>query len=247
VETDLRGAVQGTAQLDERGQLRGGVGAQGGEGLGREWHVSRLPDARGPGATTLAAMLSHRVLTLPFAVGLVVATIAGCGGSTPAEPTPTPTVATSVAPTATETATPETTETPAAPTDGSSPTAPAALDQTASVEGAQDVARYFMELYPYVLRTGDVAPWTALSSPACTTCGAVADGAANPDPASKQAVDIRTVTATEDAPGTFTVTMDMYETPRVAPDIVHFIVTLVLVHDGQAWQVQSVDPARQES
>jgi len=192
-------------------------------------------------------MLPRRVLTLPFAVGLLVATLAGCGGSTPAEPTPTPTVAAPVAPTATETAAPEPTETPAAPTDASSPTAPAALDQPAGVEGAQDVARYFMELYPYVLRTGDVAPWTALSSPDCTTCGAVADGAADPDPTSKQAVDIRTVSATESAPGTFTVTMDMYETPRVQPDIVHFVVTLVLVHDGQSWQVQSVDPARQES
>jgi hypothetical protein len=154
-------------------------------------------------------------------------------------------VAESVAPT--ETATPEVTETPTAPTDPSSPSAPATLDAAPSVEGAQDVARYFMELYPYVLRTGDVAPWTALSSPDCTTCGAVAEGAANPDPASKQAVDIRTVTAVEDAPGTFTVTMDMYETPRVAPDIVHFIVTMGLVHDGQTWQVQRLDPARQDS
>ena len=192
-------------------------------------------------------MLPRRVLTLPFAVGLLVATLAGCGGSTPAEPTPHPDRVGGVGRDRRATATPEATETPAAPTDASSPTAPAALDQPASVEGAQDVARYFMELYPYVLRTGDVAPWTALSSPDCTTCGAVAEGAANPDPASKQAVDIRTVTATEAAPGTFTVTMDMYETPRVAPDIVHFVVTLVLVHDGQTWQVQSVDPARQES
>lgn len=191
-------------------------------------------------------MLPRRVLTLPFAAGLLVATLAGCGGSTPADPTPTPTVAESVAPTPTPTATPEATEAPA-PTDGSSPSAPAALDEAPSVEGAQDVARYFMGLYPHVLKTGDVAPWTALSGPDCTTCEAVSNGAANPDPTSKQAVDIRTVTATESAPGTFTVTMDMYETPRVAPDIVHFLVTLVLVHDGQSWQVQSLDPARQES
>jgi hypothetical protein len=94
---------------------------------------------------------------------------------------------------------------------------------------------------------GAVAPWTALSSPDCTTCTAVAGGAAEPDPTSKQAVDIRAVTATQDAPGTFAVTMDMYETPRVAPDIVHFTVNLVLAHDGQTWQVRSVDPVRQAS
>ncbi|MBO9554948.1 DUF6318 family protein [Cellulomonas sp.] len=192
-------------------------------------------------------MLLRRHLVAPLAVALLTATLAACTGSAPADPTTAPTTSASAP---ADEATPSTAATPeasATPTDESSPAAPAALKQPASAEGAQDVSRYFMELYPYVLRTGDVEPWTTLSSPDCTTCSAVTEGAADPDPTSKQAVDIRSVTATEDSPGSFSVSMDMYETPRVAPDVVHFAVTLSLVHDGTAWHVTAVRPTRLES
>ena len=74
VQTDLRGAVQGTAQLDERRELRGGIGPQGGEGLRGEWHGSSLPDSHdgqgaGPGARALTAPPRLGVAGSPLPAG----------------------------------------------------------------------------------------------------------------------------------------------------------------------------------
>lgn len=38
---------------------------------------------------------------------------------------------------------------------------------------AEAVARYFLELYPYVYATGDLTEWRALSHPECIFCASV--------------------------------------------------------------------------
>ena len=45
------------------------------------------------------------------------------------------------------------------------PERPAALDEPPSVEGAVAVAEYFVDLFPYVNATGDLAEWGELSHP----------------------------------------------------------------------------------
>ena len=37
-------------------------------------------------------------------------------------------------------------------------------------DGAAAAATYFMSLYPYVLATGDLAAWDAMSAPSCDFC-----------------------------------------------------------------------------
>lgn len=39
-----------------------------------------------------------------------------------------------------------------------------------SVEGALAFGEYFMQLYPYVIATGDTTEWRALSHPECIFC-----------------------------------------------------------------------------
>lgn len=41
---------------------------------------------------------------------------------------------------------------------------------TPGADGAAAAARYFMELYPYVLATGDLAEWDAISADTCDFC-----------------------------------------------------------------------------
>ena len=41
---------------------------------------------------------------------------------------------------------------------------------------AEAVATYFMELYPYVLATGDLSEWDALRHPECIFCASVRQG-----------------------------------------------------------------------
>ncbi|NCT91014.1 hypothetical protein GXB85_08650 [Cellulomonas sp. APG4] len=63
-------------------------------------------------------------------------------------------------------ATPTPTPTTGAP---AAPERPSAMDE-ADVAGAEALARYFLELYPYVYATGDLAEWKALSHPECVFC-----------------------------------------------------------------------------
>ncbi|WP_240646138.1 DUF6318 family protein [Georgenia sp. SYP-B2076] len=44
------------------------------------------------------------------------------------------------------------------------------------VAGAEAAAQYFLELYPYVHRTGDLTEWRAMADPECIFCKSVADG-----------------------------------------------------------------------
>jgi Family of unknown function (DUF6318) len=117
-----------------------------------------------------------------IAGGLVLVMLVGLTGCTSDEPDPSPTT---TAPVATATAgatttpspTPSPTPTPAAaPTSGPDqdvtiePTKPAALDGPPTEDNAIAVGKYFMALIPYVVATGDIAAWDALSGKDCKYC-----------------------------------------------------------------------------
>ncbi|WP_318280490.1 DUF6318 family protein [Cellulosimicrobium funkei] len=100
-----------------------------------------------------------------LALGVVVTAgclVAGCTGG--GEPAPSPPVETSAEPSVTGTPEPEPTT-----TGPPKPERPAAMDRD-DAEGAAAAAEYFLELYPYVMATGDTADWEAMSHSQCDTC-----------------------------------------------------------------------------
>ena len=101
-------------------------------------------------------------------VGMVLSGCTSEPGPEPSAPetTSAPTVEPTATPTPTETASPETVK----------PERPEAMDEV-SVEGAEAVARYFLELYPYVYATGDLSDWDAMSDPECQFCESVRQNA----------------------------------------------------------------------
>lgn len=95
---------------------------------------------------------------------LSVLAIAGCTGDSEAPPTTPP--VTSAAPSPSETPSP--TPTPDAATPPERPDM-----SVVDAATAEAVARYFLELYPYVYATGDLTEWKALSHPECIFCASV--------------------------------------------------------------------------
>jgi hypothetical protein len=108
--------------------------------------------------------VSFRARRRSLALGVVVAVgvvVAGCTGG--GEPVPSPSAEESVEPSPTETPEPEPTETGPV-----KPERPAAMDRTDG-EGAAAAAEYFLDLYPYVMATGDTTEWDAMTWD--ETCG----------------------------------------------------------------------------
>ncbi|WP_250444832.1 DUF6318 family protein [Actinotalea sp. C106] len=91
---------------------------------------------------------------------LALTLVVGC---TPDEPEPTTPPATT-APTAAPTPSPEPSEPVAV-----APTRPAAMDR-ADEAGAVAAAKYFLELFAYVLSTGDTTEWDAVTIESCSLC-----------------------------------------------------------------------------
>jgi Family of unknown function (DUF6318) len=100
-------------------------------------------------------------------VALAVGVVAGCSGGG-AKPGPSATTASS-APTASLSPTPTSSPTPDA---SIKPVRPAAMDQV-SAAGAEAVAVYFLNLYPYVYASNDLTEWKALSHADCVFCASV--------------------------------------------------------------------------
>jgi hypothetical protein len=99
-----------------------------------------------------------------LAVGVVLAVgwvVAGCTGG--GDPGPSPSVEEPVVPSPSET--PEPTPTESGPV---KPERPAAMERD-DAEGAAAAAEYFLELYPYVMATGDTTEWDAMTW--AETCG----------------------------------------------------------------------------
>lgn len=113
-----------------------------------------------PGSSSRAR---RRVLGLGavVAVGLVVA---GCTGEErPDEPEPS---TSSVEESPEPTGEPEPAPTETGP---AKPERPAAMEQE-DAEGAAAAAEYFLELYEYVMTTGDTSEWRTMSLDSCTFC-----------------------------------------------------------------------------
>ncbi|MHA7132789.1 DUF6318 family protein [Oerskovia turbata] len=100
---------------------------------------------------------ARRLTLAPVALGLVAALLAGCSGAR--EPAPAPPVTAEK---------PSPTPTPP-PTGPAKPERPAAMDKD-DAEGAAAAAEYFIELYPYVMTTGDTSDWEAMSHAECGSC-----------------------------------------------------------------------------
>lgn len=60
-------------------------------------------------------------------------------------------------------------EDPSQPPEVEAPERPAEMDEE-TVDGAIAAAKYFVELYPYIYATGDLAEWDALSDDGCEFC-----------------------------------------------------------------------------
>src|SRR5674476_265526 len=104
----------------------------------------------------------RRGLGLVRALIVVGLTAAGC---TP-DPGPMPSTSPSAVVSPTVTPTPTSTPTPDASV---KPERPAAMDEV-SAAGAEAVAVYFLQLFPYVFATGDLDDYRALSHPECIYC-----------------------------------------------------------------------------
>ncbi len=115
--------------------------------------------------------MSGRAFTGAVAIALVAGLAADCSGSG-AKSVPSATTARS-SPTASPSLTP--TASPA-PDASVKPVRPAAMDQV-SAAGAEAVAVYFLQLFPYVFASGEVTEWEALSHPECVYCANVLSGA----------------------------------------------------------------------
>ena len=113
-----------------------------------------------------AARATAVVGVLLVSVGIVV----GLAGCSPDEPTPIATLTASATPRVTPSGTP--TPTPAMPSPVASPTLPVEWQDDGEA-GAEEAARYFLNLYAYTQSTQDVEPWTSASHADCVFCQSV--------------------------------------------------------------------------
>lgn len=125
-----------------------------------------------------------------------------------------------------------------------------------SVDGAIAAATYFLELYPYVYNTGDLAEWTAMSHPECQFCASVVENvtelAAEGGRHEGSETTISESTGTEIDPGRFfgvdvvatqspSVTFDSQgNVTAETPDPVRYSLALNVIHEGSGWLIQAV-------
>ena len=189
---------------------------------------------------------SRRALVGAAAVALVVGVVAGCSGGN-AKPAPSATTASS-APTASPSPT-------ASPTPDASvkPVRTAAMDQL-SAAGAEAVAVYFLNLYPYVYATNDLTEWKALSHPECVFCKSVIDNVGKQVAAGHRSVgglvSIESVSGVEVSDGFYSVQVAATQTPSIeyapygsrvdeSPGS-HSELKLVVLRSDSQWTVRGV-------
>ncbi|WP_448630413.1 DUF6318 family protein [Cellulomonas soli] len=135
----------------------------------------------------------------------------------------------------------------ASPSSSPSPSATAAAPQwtaamdEVSVNGARGVAQYFLDLYPYVLTTGDTTEWDRLSHPECVYCADVRDTfGSKPAHGQLPSADWTLVRSVELDPGVyFSVEFKLVETDaaNVATD---FTVLVGVVRESDHWLIRAV-------
>ncbi|WP_147525028.1 DUF6318 family protein [Cellulomonas timonensis] len=152
-------------------------------------------------------------------------------------------------------ATPTPTPTPS-PTRSPKPERPTAMDEV-SVEGAIAAATYFVELYPYVYNTGDLAEWNALSHPECLTCTGIATKVEEMHGLGQRiegaAISVADVSGVELIPGSsFSVEMQMTQGPTTVKDSagntqseqlksVTSKPLLIVVHESDRWLIRALE------
>ncbi len=196
-------------------------------------------------------------LVLVIAVSLA----AGCAAREP-QPNATTTSTTAATPTPSPTPSPTPEPTPdLVVTSGPdqdvtiAPTRPDALDGPATAENATLVAKYFVQLLPYVMATGDTAHWETLTGPDCKFCASARDlaleVAAKDQRITGGAIDVGFGHATAVEDGVFTASVDFVEHPsqrlsadgstlKDDPDATAMRANLELRWEAGAWTVQAV-------
>ena len=123
-------------------------------------------------------------------------------------------------------------------------------------ETAEAVAVYFLQLYPYVYATGDLAEWRALSHPECIFCADVATDVESASSRGESTEGGALVTSdsvtSEITPGSwFSVAVRAVQEPWVTRDAddaeiergsetVPHVFTLVVVREADTWLVRGV-------
>ena len=118
------------------------------------------------------------------------------------------------------------------------------------------MAVYFLQLFPYVAATGDLADWRALSHPECIYCASVATGVEEIFAAGNHSagglVSISSVVSAEIDPGRWwSVDVELVESPSVTvdgagnvveefPDTKTYRMTLAVVYETEHWVVREL-------
>lgn len=194
---------------------------------------------------------SRRAWAGASAVALVVGVVAGCSGGN-AKPGPSATAAP-----ATPTASPTPTPTASPTVDASvKPVRPAAMDQV-SAAGAEAVAVYFLNLYPYVYASNDLTEWRSLSHAECVFCASVTGHVGEQIAAGTRSegglVSISTIGSTVINPGRWwSVDVELTQATSSTvdgagqvvkdfPEVKAYKMNLAVVYEAEHWVVRGLD------
>ena len=130
-----------------------------------------------------------------------------------------------------------------------------------SAAGAEAVAVYFLQLFPYVFATGDLDDYRALSHPECIYCANVISHVERVVAAQQRSegglVAASEVSALETDPGRWwLVTLTLVEQPSVTldagssvieefPDVKTYRTDIAVIREGDKWLVREVTHTRQ--
>ncbi|GAA3818165.1 DUF6318 family protein [Cellulomonas soli] len=161
--------------------------------------------------------------------------LAGCTGGTPA-PAPTATTTSQAGTTPSASATPTTAVAEA-------PQWTEDMDQV-SLDAALAVGRYFLELYPYVIETGDTTEWDRLSHPDCIFCADTAEFARTREPTDERVtVAILTGEGEELDPAVYYALTFQTTTSSSVDGVARpGEVKMGLVRENDRWLVRAVEP-----
>ena len=184
-------------------------------------------------------MRARRRWTAEVAAAAVLGVlVTGCTGESAPPPSGAEASATDRTVRATPSPEPSTT-TPATPS-------PPAATSSGTVEGAEAVARYAIDVLNYASATADLSEWNRITAPSCTTCVSFAEDIrrSGPDPAGATSVD--SSKATEINPGVFytaalVVTQSPYTRPDGTPDDGGNYALLFALRFTDGWIIEAID------
>lgn len=192
-------------------------------------------------------MRASRGLSFTSAIAVGLSAMVLLGACTPEETEPTP----SASPTVEE---PTPTPTPTTPPEAIAPERPAEMAEI-SVAGAEAAATYFLQLYPYVYATGDLAEWASLSHPECLFCASVIQNvgeqvaAGNSSSGAETSVEI--LSAIDVSPSLYSVSILATQAPSIEvsadgavvseSDGGRYLMDVLLVPSGETWLIRGVD------